>query len=33
MRSLFGETLLRAVLKDSAEIDNASARLYDCLRT
>ncbi len=27
MRSLFGETLLRTVLKDSAEIDNASARL------
>jgi chromosome partitioning protein len=27
MRNLFGETLLRTVLKDSAEIDNASARL------
>jgi chromosome partitioning protein len=27
MRSLFGENLLRTVLKDSAEIDNASARL------
>lgn len=27
MRGLFGETLLRTVLKDSAEIDNASARL------
>ncbi len=27
MRSLFGETILRTVLKDSAEIDNASARL------
>jgi chromosome partitioning protein len=27
MRSLFGETMLRTVLKDSAEIDNASARL------
>jgi chromosome partitioning protein len=27
MRSLFGATLLRTVLKDSAEIDNASARL------
>jgi chromosome partitioning protein len=27
MRSLFGEMLLRTVLKDSAEIDNASARL------
>lgn len=27
MRSLFGETMLRAVVKDSAEIDNASARL------
>jgi chromosome partitioning protein len=27
MRTLFGETLLRTVLKDSAEIDNASARL------
>src|SRR3712207_6650875 len=27
MRNLFGETLLRTVVKDSAEIDNASARL------
>ncbi len=27
MRSLLGETLLRTVVKDSAEIDNASARL------
>jgi chromosome partitioning protein len=27
MRNLFGDTMLRAVLKDSAEIDNASARL------
>ena len=27
MRSLFGELLLRTVLRDSAEIDNASARL------
>ena len=27
MRSLFGDSLLRTVLKDSAEIDNASARL------
>ena len=27
MRNLFGDTLLRPVLKDSAEIDNASARL------
>ncbi len=27
MRNLFGTTLLRTVLKDSAEIDNASARL------
>ncbi len=27
MRNLFGDTLLRTVLKDSAEIDNASARL------
>jgi chromosome partitioning protein len=27
MRNLFGEMLLRTVLKDSAEIDNASARL------
>lgn len=27
MRNLFGEALLRTVLKDSAEIDNASARL------
>ena len=27
MRSLFGDLLLRTVLKDSAEIDNASARL------
>ena len=27
MRTLFGERLLRTVLKDSAEIDNASARL------
>lgn len=27
MRNLFGETMLRTVLKDSAEIDNASARL------
>lgn len=27
MRGLFGETMLRTVLKDSAEIDNASARL------
>jgi len=27
MRALFGESLLRTVLKDSAEIDNASARL------
>jgi chromosome partitioning protein len=35
MRKLFGETLLRTVLKDSAEIDNASARLmtvYDLER-
>jgi chromosome partitioning protein len=35
MRSLFGEMLLRTVLKDSAEIDNASARLmtvYDLER-
>lgn len=27
MRNLFGDTLLRTTLKDSAEIDNASARL------
>jgi chromosome partitioning protein len=27
MRTLFGDTMLRTVLKDSAEIDNASARL------
>ncbi|MBV8914896.1 MAG: AAA family ATPase, partial [Acetobacteraceae bacterium] len=27
IRNLFGETMLRTVLKDSAEIDNASARL------
>jgi chromosome partitioning protein len=27
MRNLFGEQMLRTVLKDSAEIDNASARL------
>ena len=27
MRGLFGENMLRAVLRDSAEIDNASARL------
>ena len=27
MRSLFGDRLLRTVLRDSAEIDNASARL------
>jgi chromosome partitioning protein len=27
MRSLFGDTLLRTVMRDSAEIDNASARL------
>ena len=27
MRSVFGESMLRAVIKDSAEIDNASARL------
>lgn len=27
MRNLFGERLLRTILKDSAEIDNASARL------
>ncbi len=27
LRTLFGETMLRTVLKDSAEIDNASARL------
>lgn len=27
MRNLFGDSLLRTVLKDSAEIDNASARL------
>ena len=27
MRSLFGDCMLRTVLKDSAEIDNASARL------
>jgi len=27
MRSLFGDAMLRAALKDSAEIDNASARL------
>ena len=35
MRGLFGEMLLRTVLKDSAEIDNASARLmtvYDLER-
>ncbi len=35
MRKLFGDTLLRTVLKDSAEIDNASARLmtvYDLER-
>jgi chromosome partitioning protein len=27
MRNLFGDILLRAVMRDSAEIDNASARL------
>lgn len=27
MRNLFGDMLMRPVLKDSAEIDNASARL------
>ena len=27
MRNLFGDMLLRTALKDSAEIDNASARL------
>ena len=27
MRALFGEMMLRTMLKDSAEIDNASARL------
>ena len=27
MRTLFGDTMLRAVLRDSAEIDNASARM------
>ena len=27
MRNLFGEQLLRTALRDSAEIDNASARL------
>jgi chromosome partitioning protein len=27
MRNLFGETMLRSVLRDSAEIDNASARM------
>ncbi len=27
MRSLFGDSMLRAVLRDSAEIDNASARM------
>lgn len=27
MRTLFGENMLRAVLRDSAEIDNASARM------
>jgi len=27
MRNLFGESMLRAVLRDSAEIDNASARM------
>jgi chromosome partitioning protein len=27
MRALFGDMMLRTVLKDSAEIDNASARL------
>jgi chromosome partitioning protein len=27
MRDLFGESMLRAVLRDSAEIDNASARM------
>ena len=27
LRSLFGDLLLRTVLKDSAEIDNASARM------
>jgi chromosome partitioning protein len=27
MRTLFGDTMLRTILKDSAEIDNASARL------
>ena len=27
MRTLFGETMLRAVMRDSAEIDNASARM------
>ena len=35
MRSLFGDNMLRAVLRDSAEIDNASARMmsvYDLER-
>jgi len=27
MRDLFGENMLRSVLRDSAEIDNASARM------
>ena len=27
MRTLFGDDMLRAVLRDSAEIDNASARM------
>ncbi len=27
MRNLFGDKMLRTVLRDSAEIDNASARL------
>ena len=27
MRNVFGEAMLRTVLKDSAEIDNASARM------
>jgi chromosome partitioning protein len=27
MRNLFGENMLRSVLRDSAEIDNASARM------
>jgi chromosome partitioning protein len=27
MRNLFGESMLRSVMRDSAEIDNASARM------